>query len=103
DPLVVLAQDVCPRMVTESFEDPGRAHDVTEEHGRKNAIPELLGRQPEGVGARKLNGFPGLIANYLYVVSGRNLITFARADNESCAIIHGYFERAGHRVTDVSV
>jgi hypothetical protein len=90
-------------MVTESFEDLGGAHDVTEEHGRENAIPELLGRQPEGVSARKLNRLPWLVAEYVDVMSGRNFITFARADNESRAVIHGYFERAGHRVADVSV
>jgi hypothetical protein len=72
DSLVVLAEDVCPGMVTESLEDLGGAHDVTEEHGRENAIPELLGRQPEGVGARKLNRLPWLVAEHVDVVSGRN-------------------------------
>jgi len=55
------------------------------------------------VGARKLNRLPGFVANYLDIVAGRNLITFARADNESRAVIHGYFERAGHRVANVSI
>ena len=90
-------------MVAESLEHPGRVDDVTEEHGRENALPEFLRRQPEGVGAGELDRLPPLVADDEDLVSGRNFIRVARPDDEFRAVVHGHLERARHRVADVSV
>src|SRR5262249_15685097 len=103
DPLVVLAEDSGPRMVAESLEHLGRAHDVAEEHGRQHVIAELLRRESEAVRAGEFERLPGFVAHHQDVVSRWNLIPLARSDDELRAVIHRYLEPARQRVADVPV
>ena len=88
-------------MVAEPFEHRGRADDVAEEHGREEALPELLRGQPECVGARELDALERLVADHQHLVPGWNLVTVAPCDYELRAVVHGHLERAHGHVADV--